>query len=82
MQEKFNKNKNENEKLNANGYSFYKNDKIMYLKNKNDLSNGDIGIINNIDKSESKMNTNFNKKEILLNSADLDNLTLLCLYSS
>lgn len=53
----------------------------MYLKNKNDLFNGDIGIINNIDKFESKMNINFNKKEILLNSVDFDNLIFLCLYS-
>ncbi|WFQ90041.1 ATP-dependent DNA helicase [Mycoplasma feriruminatoris] len=74
VQDKLNPNKNQG--LQANGYNFYKEDKIMYLKNENDLSNGDIGVIHSINKSDNKMNANFNKKPILLNSANLNNLTL------
>lgn len=76
IQEKFNKNKAK--KLNANDYSFYEDDKVMYLKNQGDLSNGDIGVIKSISigESKSKINAFFNKKEIQLNNADLSNLAL------
>nr|WP_307907824.1 ATP-dependent RecD-like DNA helicase [Mycoplasmopsis bovis] len=78
VQEKFNKNKDNKKKLNANGYSFYEDDKVMYLKNQGDLSNGDIGVIKSISIGESKSEINalFNKKEIQLNNADLSNLAL------
>lgn len=80
IQEKFNRNKNkdEDEKLNANGYSFYKEDKIMYLKNQNDLSNGDIGVVDIINKDNKQMTATFNNdnKKVELYSSDLTNLAL------
>ncbi|EXU60557.1 ATP-dependent DNA helicase [Mycoplasma mycoides] len=74
VQDKLNPNKKQG--LQANGYNFYNKDKIMYLKNETTLSNGDIGVVDSINKYDNKMNTNFNEKPIQINSVDINNLTL------
>ncbi|CAE77270.1 EXODEOXYRIBONUCLEASE V ALPHA CHAIN [Mycoplasma mycoides subsp. mycoides SC str. PG1] len=63
--------------IQINNSEYYQKDKVMYLRNENDLSNGDIGVIQKIHKDSNELKINFNDKIFsTINNASLKNLTL------
>ncbi|QVK09615.1 ATP-dependent DNA helicase [Mycoplasma mycoides] len=63
--------------IQMNNSEYYQKDKVMYLRNENDLSNGDIGVIQKIHKDNNELKINFNDKIFsTINNASLKNLTL------
>lgn len=60
------------------GYSFFEGDKVMQLRNdyKNEVFNGDVGLIQQIDHAEGKLMVNFDGHLVEYESDTLMNLTL------
>lgn len=60
------------------GYRFQIGDKVMQLRNdyNKEVFNGDIGYIKDIDSTDQQLVVHFEEKEVIYESADLDELTL------
>jgi len=64
--------------INANGFQFKKNDKVMHLKNNydKDVFNGDIGIVHEVVPTENRVFVDYEGRIVEYDILELDELTL------